>query len=452
MTTTTMRQREDERRSEFREMEESNRRLQEETTARARTVTDSAMNEGRALNEAEIIELRVLREAIEKHSKNAESCRFRREEIESRILLQTDPMYVRTGKLLDSGVGHGFGPRNADNEPGESLTRTDSFVDWEVAQERNHDRNNEPFDLGRAVRGLVTGTWDNADNERRSMSEGVLGQGGYTIPTMVSADIIDRARNAARVVELGAVTIPMENATYRLPRLDGDPVATWRNELAPINDSTPVLSAVDLTARSLGCMVRLSIELLEDTPSLGAFLSAAIGAAMGVEIDRAALRGSGTAPEPRGVRNTAGINTITAGGANGATFGYGPIRAAIAACRAANFEPTGAIWSARTSMSADGLVDTTNQPLNPSPIVASIPRLWSNQIPDNLTQGTSTDCSEAYVADWTKLVLAIRSGLTLRVLDQRYADTGEVALLATMRADIGLTRPAAFSVVTGIRP
>lgn len=42
----------------------------------------------------------------------------------------------------------------------------------------------------------------------------------------------------------------------------------------------------------------------------------------------------------------------------------------------------------------------------------------------------------------------MRSNLRIKVLDQRYADSGEIAFIAWLRADIKLEHGEAFSVIT----
>ena len=422
-------------------------RLRDDVATRSRAIADSAMNENRALTDSEVRELTALREDGGRHEASIVEANRNLERARQHADLETR---LASGEEfgLESDAGSSV---STTARPSSVLKRGESFEGWVRATNRP-DKSQDGFDLGRAVRGAITGEWAGADIERRAMSEGVSANGGLAVPTIVSAQIIDRARNASRVLELGATVVPMTSNVQRVPRLNTDPTASWRNELAVIADSTPTLGSVDLTARSLGCLVRFSTELLEDVPGLGEFLMSVIAEAMAVEVDRAALLGSGAAPEPRGLRNTAGINVVSMG-INGATpTSYANVLSAVGAVRAVNFEPTGILASARTATTFDGLVDTTQQPLQVPAAVAAIPKAWTNQIPNNLTAGTSTDCSELYTGAWDQLVIGLRSGLTLRMLDQRYADSGEVAMVATLRADVAVVRPAAFAILAGIRP
>jgi HK97 family phage major capsid protein len=252
-------------------------------------------------------------------------------------------------------------------------------------------------------------------------------------------------------MQAGAITVPMTNATYRLPRLDTDPAAAWRNELAAIADVTPTMSGVDLTARSLACLIRVSIELFEDTPTLGAFLADALAGAFGAEMDRVALLGTGTAPEPRGILNTAGITTQSNGtnGTSALTLRSDWHIDAVAAARSSNFEPTATILHPNLLARMQRNLDTSNQYV---PLPAGLPPiLHTSIVRTGLTVGTSSDCTEAFTGDFTKLGIGVRSQLAVRLVTERYADTNEVALVATMRADVAVLRPAAFVRTAGLR-
>lgn len=344
------------------------------------------------------------------------------------------------------------GPERRDRREPLVLARGDSFAEHARRTASPADRAAEQVDVGRLLRGMVTGSWDRAELEQRAMSEGVTANGGITLPTLVSSDIIDRARNLARVIQAGAVTVPMPNATFRLPRLDTDPAAAWRNELAAIADVTPTMSGVDLTARSLACLVRVSVELFEDTDHLGEFLLNALAQAFAVEVDRSALLGTGTAPEPRGLLNTAGLPTTTVGSGNGtdaATLRSDWVINGVGTIRSANFEPTATIVHPNVMARVQRNLTSTNDYVA---VPAGLPpMLHSSTVRTGLTVGTSTDCSEAYIGQWDRLAVGMRQNLQVRLLSERFADTGEVALVATMRADVAVLRTAAFLRVAGLR-
>src|SRR5205085_4360258 len=75
------------------------------------------------------------------------------------------------------------------------------------------------FSVGRAVRGMVTGDWSDAELEQRALAEGVDSMGGFVTPEILSANVIDRIRAQAQVLNAGATTVPMDSDKVSVPRL-----------------------------------------------------------------------------------------------------------------------------------------------------------------------------------------------------------------------------------------
>ena len=71
--------------------------------------------------------------------------------------------------------------------------------------------------------------------------------------------------------------------------------------------------------------MKISRELLEDSINIGDILTGALANALALELDRVALLGSGTAPEPRGIFNTSGILSQSQGDNGAALTGFGPL-------------------------------------------------------------------------------------------------------------------------------
>ncbi|MFI0596142.1 phage major capsid protein [Streptomyces griseus] len=333
------------------------------------------------------------------------------------------------------------------------LTRGQSFADWTARHTHGAPQAAEEVRLGALLRTWVTGRRDGLnESEQRAMAEGTATAGGHLVPTPTAAQLIDRARNVARVFQAGATTVPMDSQTLKVPRLTGSAGPAWRNENAAIAEGDLTFDAVTLTARSMSFLVKMSRELIEDSaPNIVGIIERDLAAQVALELDRVALRGSGTAPEPRGVLNQTGV-TITTHGADGtemATLGHDMLIDAQATIRAFNHEPTAVIDAPRTEQGLAKLKDTAGQYIQPP--AGLLTRYPTNQIPTNLTVGTSTDCSEVYTGDWAQLYFGLRTGPMNIQLVERYADVGQVALLIWMRGDIALAHGEAFTVDTGVR-
>jgi HK97 family phage major capsid protein len=252
--------------------------------------------------------------------------------------------------------------------------------------------------------------------EQRAIAESPATAGGHMIPTPVASQVIDKARNASRVIEARALTIPMTSATLKYPRLTTDAPASWRSEAGAISDQAMVFDSVTFTARSLAVLVKITWELFEDTaPESMATVENSFAKVLGIELDRAALRGSGTPPEPQCIRNQTGV-TLTSHGTNGtAISNYDWLLDAAGVVLANGFQPNAHIVAPRTVTSFSKLKEASTSAYL-APPASLLPVLPTAQVPINLTVGTSSDSSEIYTGQWNQCWIGIRTGFTLRFL------------------------------------
>jgi HK97 family phage major capsid protein len=331
------------------------------------------------------------------------------------------------------------------------LTREQSVSDWLQARGAFDGYQDEPLSLQRYLRGMATGHWDGATHER-GLAEATVGAGGALVPAPLSARVIDLARARTVVLRAGAQTVPMTSQTLALARLTGEGTPAWKTEGGNITAADLTFDRVSFTARTLVRRVDLSVELFEDAdPSSEDVIARSFAGQMAVELDRAALIGTGTAPEPRGVLNQSGITTTTHGANGTAITNYDWWLDAIGAVRAAGFEPNAHIQAPRSSTSLSKLKEaTTNAYL--APPAGLLPMLTTKSIPITLTTGTSTDTSYVFTADWSQLLIGIRTDFTLRFLGERFlADTLSYSFVAYLRADVQVAQPTAFVADTGVR-
>lgn len=339
------------------------------------------------------------------------------------------------------------------------LTRSQSFSDY-VKRAHPGREDGPELRLGAMLRGFVLGDWEGAEAEQRVMNEGTGTAGGFAVPTPLAGRFIDRARNATRVLQAGGTTVPMTSQTLKVPRLTGSSAPAWRNENAAIAEGDLTIDNVTLTARSMSFLVKVSRELLEDSdPSVQELVTDDLAKQVALEWDRVALRGTGTAPQPRGILSTSGVTVTTLGTGNGLRIStgtpapsYDPIMDLFQEVRARNFEPGDVILNPGIVTALDKARDaTTGQYIGRPTAMEGHQLLATNQVPINLTVGTSTDCTEIYTGEWNKLYLGLRTGPLQFTLDQRYAENGQVAFLIWFRGDIALAQPGAFAVATGAR-
>lgn len=346
----------------------------------------------------------------------------------------------------------GSGWKNSDGTPLKALHSAADIRSHYAAKNRIHGNGSAPFALDDFVRGVAG--MNSTEAVRAALSTGTDAAGGFALPSVVMPGILEALVPASSVLSAGAGIVPLDSGAkmFTTVAMDTIPKAAWRLESGNVVNSEPTFRAVQSVPKSLAFLFKISRELLADAPNLSQALTTAIAQAFAVELDRTALRGSGTNPEPLGISGTAGVASITNGANGTALTGYGNFFSAIQSILQANApHPTAAIMSPRSLVKLGGLVDTTGQPLRKPDMIEKLNLLSTTAIPNDLTVGTGTDCTEIYVGDFSKVNFMMREQISIQLAKELFAGTGEVGFICHVRADIAISYPKALAVITGVK-
>jgi len=174
----------------------------------------------------------------------------------------------------------------------------------------------------------------------------------------------------------------------------------------------------------------------------------------GVLLEYQCINGAGTGAEIRGLRNVSGIGAVV-GGTNGIAPAWSHIVDLESACANANAEPD------RVS---GYLINTKLRgKLKQTQFATNLPFIWqngdmplngyraavTNNVPSNLTKGTSTTvCSSAlFSSDWTMTTIGLFGAPDITVDPYSKADTGQVKITLNQFADMQHRLPAAVSKI-----
>ena len=308
--------------------------------------------------------------------------------------------------------------------------------------------------IGDYIAGVVTGRWrsSQAEAEARAMSVGELAGGGYAVPNPLSQKFIDLARAQSVVMRAGAVTVPMDSATLDIARLERDPQFNWTAENAEITSADLTLGRVRFQARKVAALIKMSIELFEDSPNIGDIIQQALVQAAALELDRVALVGDGSNNQPTGIFRNASQNDMEMYALDAVFPNYDGISRIVQAIRTRNHEPNAMIWHPRTAGDADRLKDGDLQPLQPPPSVAALEKFTTTSIPINLGPGSPADSSIIIAGKFDELLVGMRREVNIEVSREagEAFKNGQVWIRAILRADVQLARSYAFGVVTGV--
>jgi HK97 family phage major capsid protein len=307
----------------------------------------------------------------------------------------------------------------------------------------------ETMRLGALVAAHVTGNRSHlTDLERRALSEGTDSAGGFTVPEIVGSRFIDRVRDALVVMRAGAQTVPMSSDTLHLARvaqpgifLPGAPtvnaaVGGWKLENDPIDEAELVLERVTFTAHTLPLLLKMSVELFEDSTNISEIVEREMAQSTALELDRVALVGSGTPPEPRGIKNTTGVLTGT-WPATPADWDW--LIDAAAQLWAVNEDPNALITNTALYVSLAKFKDDGGQPLTKAGALDGI-RLFR----------TAAAGTNAFLGDFTQLLIGMRTSFRIETSREGAGafERLQVAVRSYIRADVQVARPKAFNVLS----
>ena len=293
--------------------------------------------------------------------------------------------------------------------------------------------------------------WCGMNCETRILQTGSNISAGYLVPPDFESAIITN-REIYGVIRQFARVIPMSRDTMPVNKYASSPSATWRSETGTFTAADPTFSQVQLTAQSLGRLTRVSKEMLEDSAiDLADWLADDMSQAFAEAEDDAAFNGDSTSSfgGVSGIAKQFDDNNGFTGAVDAASAndqfseliiedltGMMAVLPEYAATNAAFYcSRTGFAGALERLAHAAGgaTVETFGQKLQK--VFMGYPVNISQKLPivtsalDNRAMLLFGDLSRA-------VVLGDRRQITLQVLTELYAASGEIGIIADERVDI----------------
>lgn len=309
---------------------------------------------------------------------------------------------------------------------------------------------------GRRAQGLFWHMGMPASAEQRTLTTTAPagGPGSNLVPTDFRGDLfIDRLRNATRVRALGATVLTGLQGNVTIPRRKASVTGAWVAEDTAIPSSDPQFDAVTMAPKHAGSLTEYSRNMLmQASPDVEQLTRNDMALVLAETLDRAAISGSGTGAEPRGILNTSGIGSVAIG-TNGGALTFDAVADLVGAVEDANATGTGFLTNTKVRRAAAKLKDTTGQPLGLSVVFQGLTPQVSNIVPSNLTKGTGTNLSALLYGGWADLLIGMWSELDILVNPYEataYAK-GNVSIRAMMTCDIAVRQAASFAAIGDIQ-
>ncbi|MBA7551428.1 hypothetical protein ES705_43968 [subsurface metagenome] len=308
------------------------------------------------------------------------------------------------------------------------------------------------YSFGRIVRANIIGNNSDLSYEEKALSGGVGSAGGFLISEQVVAGVVDKARNLACCFKAGAKTFTMGAPEVRICKVKTDPQAYYRAENTEITEGNWEIEDINLKALTMGVLITISLELIQDAPNAAQAIQDSMSAAIAQKLDLGILSGDGV-NNILGIANYPDVNIIDKG-ENGATItDYDDFSNAVEDVYDHNGIPNAVIFSPRTLFTIDRLKQATvNEPLSGPASYQALQKYATNQVATDDTHGSSSAASKAYIGDFTQVLVGLRSGLQIETSRSAGDSFKKVQLQirALMRLDSVLVRPGFFTVIEGI--
>lgn len=335
------------------------------------------------------------------------------------------------------------------------------------------------FSFQRAILGAATGDWSQAgfekevfdETKKRTLIQGSDPAGGYLVPNQILADFIDLLRSKTVVKEMGATVMSgLIGSPVEIMRQTSGSTAYWVAENTDITASEQTFGELTMAPKQLSAMTKMSNRLLRmSNPSVEGLVRNDLAKVLARALDLSALRGTGSASEPLGIANTAGINTHELA-TNGQTPTVDDLYDTLLLLEEDDVELDGAGWvfTPRTWNSLRKLKDgqsnyllqnNTQGWITDTPATNAVmgtllgmPFRTTTQIPNNLTVGTSDVCSEMYFGNWSEVMVGEWFGLQFAA-SQETSDAfskNSTWVRLIQEVDVAVRQPLALCLVTGV--
>jgi HK97 family phage major capsid protein len=351
------------------------------------------------------------------------------------------------------------------------------------------------FMIVRAVRALVENNWDLAPFEKecsdavakklgksaqgffvpddvlchelgidkRDLTVGTPTAGGNLVATdLLAASFIDLLRNKMVVRQMGATILSGLVGNVAIPRQTGAATAYWVTEGNAPTESQQAFDQVTMTPKTVGAFTDISRKLIiQSSVGIEALVRNDLAKVTAIEIDRAAINGSGSGAEPTGILNTSGIGNV---GTSPGVPTYAQVIELWSDIAAENADFGDLGYLTNPLVCAKLMQTFTNTTYGEVPVWMGGPGDGSmigykakvtNQIPSNLGSSTGASSGDQVLsamifANWADLLIGEWSGLDILIDPYTHSTSGTVRIVVLQDVDIAVRHPESFSAMKEI--
>ncbi len=291
---------------------------------------------------------------------------------------------------------------------------------------------------------------------QKGLEAGLPSTGGFLIPQQLSSEFIDPLYAGTFLDKIGLSKYPMPNGSLDLGRGATSGSFTWGGE-NPVNDATGMtFDLVKLSAKKGSAYVPISNSLLRYSPAaVQSIIASDLQEVYAEAINTAALYGTGTASQPKGVANITGIQTL---GSSGTALTANVPVDMVSLLEQANVKMLKPFWIMSPKMKSwiKNLKTTTNayiyrDEMNKDKTIEAIPFIATTL---SSYTDTTIDYADLWLADWAYFAWGVGRDMELTMSKEATYVSGGVTYSAFQRdetvikiiseLDFAVKQPKAF--------
>ena len=149
--------------------------------------------------------------------------------------------------------------------------------------------------------------------QKKTLNAGTPSDGGFTVPLAFSGEYIDALVANTLIDKLNIRRVPLIHGNLSIPRMDTTSSVSWVGETSTGGVTQPVFGEVNMRAKKLKAITAISNTLLNESGvNLEGWIAEDLMRKTKIALDDAMINGSGSQYQPLGLKNNAGIQTLSA--------------------------------------------------------------------------------------------------------------------------------------------
>ena len=275
---------------------------------------------------------------------------------------------------------------------------------------------------------------------RRDLVVGTPTAGGDLVDdVLLAGSFIELLRNRLSIAQAGATMLTGLQGNVSIPRQTSAATAYWVGENSAPAESQQAIDQINMTPKTVGAFVDYSRRLLlQSSIDVERMVRSDLVRVIALEIDRAAVYGTGSSNQPQGLTNVSGIGAQSLTGVGtfeqliGMETDVATANADAGALRyIVNAATRGGLKGAKKDAGSGEFVFADNE-------INGYPVILSNQLAGN----------DVLFGDFSMFCMGMWSGLDLTVDPYAGATAGTVRVIALQDVDFAVKQPGAFCLGT----